>query len=168
MQEKFLFQSIPREKFRQDLRMSTAIAFYEYLLIILPVGLYVLLEAWQRPDCLTNIQSPDWTLLYQSPEWSIATIFIAFNSFSILSKTLQELNLRPTPFVRIIALVGILIIAFALLNADHSMHLDNNGKRDGNITFNWASRLILFIIISIIFFFIVSFSKVLKLNRKQE
>src|SRR5215510_6978040 len=58
-----------RPAFSKEAAQACLSACYEYLLITLPVALYVVLEAIHKGDA---------TFCLWSPEWAIATIFLAF------------------------------------------------------------------------------------------
>lgn len=121
--------------------LSTAFfsAFYEYLLVTFPVALYVLLEAVHK-------EKADFFLI--SPEWSIATIFLAFQGFSLYVQALRRIG--RTFFEPLIGMLGLYMLATivaASANAFHSLHSNTSPA----IVF----RLLLFVLTSLVFFLLV-------------
>lgn len=62
-----------RKSFSKEFKKGFWIALYEFIIITMPAGIYVFLEAFHKND---------WTYLYSTPEWAIATIFLSFISLS--------------------------------------------------------------------------------------
>jgi hypothetical protein len=111
-------------------------SLYEYLLISLPVAIYVILEALHKNDII---------VLFVSPEWAIVTIFLAFVSLSkYLSSIAKSGKSIFEPIIGIISLFILLIVIAAIVNAKISMDAESNGA----ICF----RLFLFLLTSIFFF----------------
>ena len=89
-------------------REAIACAIYEYLLIVLPVLLYLLMESLHRDD---------WFALWRSPEWSIATLFLAFQAGSLYARKMTKTG-RKLSFdtMSLLALGIVVIISVATLN----------------------------------------------------
>lgn len=99
--------------FSQEFKQGFWIAVYEYLIISLPVGIYVILE------CL---HQNDWTRFVTSPEWSIVTIFLAFISLSRYVSTIKKAGTTVfEPIIGIMSVVILLVIICAILNAKASI-----------------------------------------------
>ena len=113
---------------------------YEYLLIVVPVGVYVALEAIHK-DKLS------WFFL--SPEWAIASIFLAFQTCALyikyLDRTHKKLN---NNLIYLLLIFAFILSITATINAFISLE-DNNWK---TILF----RTIHFILTSVLFSFFVS------------
>jgi hypothetical protein len=119
---------------------------YDYLLVIVPVGLYVALEALHKGE-------PEFFVT--SPEWAIATIILVFQAMAGLFEDLA----RPERSLarggaRIEALVALVIIVAASVNAYMGMN--------GGGPLCLAVRLILFGIVSVGFFLFVGGTRFLK------
>jgi hypothetical protein len=114
-------------------------AVYEYLLVTMPVGLYVLLEAVHK----------NWYgYFFLSPEWSIATIFLAFQGVSLYIRGAKNLAAKISPAAMgIIALAAVLIIIFASINAYQSL-----AHQTAMLV---TARMILFAATSIVFVLLV-------------
>jgi hypothetical protein len=90
-------------------------ATYECLLVILPVGFYVGLEAIHRHDRL---------FLLSSPEWSIATVFLSFQGVALyrsnLRRTGKPLQEDTFDFLQMLVLIITLSAAIvAYLSLEH-------------------------------------------------
>ena len=127
-------------------------AFYEYLLITVPVGLYIGLEATHHYN---------WGLLVRSPEWSMATIFLLFQGLSLYLRHLTGAGAKVSSVsVGLMALTSLLITAFTLVNAYTSLEADKNTP--GAIVF----RLGLFLLTSMGFVLMVAGAKLYHLKRE--
>jgi hypothetical protein len=70
----------------------------EYILVTLPILVYVLLEAFAHANPL---------FLFTSPEWSIATIFLTLQMIRICLEGLRDVTGRLLNHLLVIALVAI-------------------------------------------------------------
>lgn len=139
---------MPRNKAGQ----AILTAFYEYLLITIPVGLYIGLEATHQHH---------WPLLIESPEWSMATIFLLFQGLSLYVRHLTGTGAKVSAVsIGLLALVSLTITAFTLINAYTSLEPDENTR--AAIIF----RLGLFVITSVGFIVMVSGAKLYHLRRE--
>jgi hypothetical protein len=127
-------------------------AFYEYLLITVPVGLYIGLEAFHHHS---------WSLVIRSPEWSMATIFLLFQGLSLYVRHLTGAGARVSGVsIGLLALISLLITAFTLVNAYTSLDPEHN--TNSAIGF----RLGLFVITSLGFLIMVSGAGLYHLERE--
>jgi hypothetical protein len=126
-------------------------AFYEYLLITLPVGLFVTLDASHK-------QEPHF--LWHSPEWAIATIFLLFQGLSLYVRLLSNSGAKVSPTsIGLLALVSLPITALTVINAYRA--LDEHGNTPGSI----AIRLTLFGLVSAAFLLLVGGAKFYHLRK---
>lgn len=126
----------------QDLNFKKVIlpAIYEYLLIVLPVFIYVAMEATHN----------GFIYLLTSPEWAIASIFLCFQASALYIKGLLRIGQKINGvFIGILFLFSMIIIIFATLNAYLSLDHTNNTP------LIIILRLILFTISSVYFFILV-------------
>lgn len=94
-------------------RSAVLVACYEYLLVTLPVGLYVTLEAIHRERFL---------FLVVSPEWAIATIFLAFQGVTLYARNLKAAGRKISwHWVGILSLFALVTIFGASINAFESL-----------------------------------------------
>ena len=127
-------------------------AFYEYLLITIPVGLYIGLEA---------IHEHHWISMVHSPEWAVATIFLLFQGVSLYIRHLSSAGARIAPVsIGLLALISLTIIAFTVINAYTS--LDPQQNTSSAIIF----RLGLFVITSLGFLLMVAGAKLYHLKQE--
>ena len=121
-------------------------SLYEYLLVILPVGLYVLLE---------SIHKDDLSYLITSPEWAIASMFLSFIAFReyITSIRKSKRNARE-PFLKLMSIISLLMTSTALVTTIFSIFYDN--------IFLVVFRVLFFILLSIIFLSIVVSATLIK------
>jgi hypothetical protein len=84
-------------KFRTIIRLAI-----EYLLITLPIIIYVTLEAIHQGDAV---------YLLQSPEWSIATIFLSCQTVRLFLEGLERDRGRLVGVVLVVALVVLIVVA---------------------------------------------------------
>lgn len=84
-------------------------ALFEYLMIVLPVGMYVGMEAYHHHH---------WMLMLESPEWAIATIFLSFHGAVLYVKHLKSSGreLSETTLL-LIGLAVVVVIFAAVINA---------------------------------------------------
>lgn len=114
-------------------------AIYEYLLVTMPVGLYVTLETVHRGHL---------AYFFFSPEWSIATIFLAFQALSLYIRGVKGMKARLSPAsMGILALGAVLVIVFASINAYQSL-----AHETGMLI---KLRLSLFLLMSLLFLLLV-------------
>jgi hypothetical protein len=89
--------------------MAFLYTLYEYLLIVLPVALYVLLESRGHPRVLCAMLA--------SPEWNMATILLGFQGESIYRTHLErQTRSLPTPIIGLIMLFVLVIVVLAANN----------------------------------------------------
>ena len=123
---------------------------YEFILTVLPVGIYVSLEALHKHDIY-------W--LFFSPEWAIASIFLAFQTYALCFKRYSEAKFRlNTDFNLLLFVLAIIITICASINAYISLEYEYWSK----IGF----RIALFFLTIILFFFLVM-SAILKSEEKR-
>lgn len=134
--------------FTEDFKKGFWAAVYEYLIITLPVAIYVFLDAYNKND---------WPYLYKSPEWAIATIFLSFISLSRYLASIGK-SRKPVfePVIGIIGIIILLIIIASTLNAKISTEL----KPDSYAAIFF--RLVLFTIATIIFFILMTGTRLIK------
>jgi hypothetical protein len=139
--------------FSDVFKKSLWAALYEYLITILPVAIYVGLEASHKHD---------WTFLFLSPEWSIATIFLSFISLANYASAILKSGVRVYgPILGIIGIFQLLIIILATINANNALALHELTAKDSPTGSN-IFRIILFITSSIVFFIFITGEKMLK------
>lgn len=127
-------------------------AFYEYLLITVPVGLYIGLEAFHQHS---------WSLVIRSPEWSMATIFLLFQGLSLYVRNLTGAGAKVSgASIGLLALISLVITVFTLINAYTSLDPEHN--TNGAIVF----RLGLFVITSLGFLMMVSGAELYHLRQE--
>ena len=137
---------------RNKTGLAILTACYEYLLITIPVGLYIGLEA---------IHEHHWISLVQSPEWAVATIFLLFQGVSLYIRHLSSAGARISPVsIGLLALISLTIIAFTVINAYTSLDPQQNTKPA--IIF----RLGLFVITSLGFLLMVAGAKLYHLTQE--
>jgi hypothetical protein len=114
-------------------------AFYEYLLIMLPISIYVLLEANHKYSI---------SYFFTSPEWAVGTIFLVFTStFTYYKDVIKDKDkLVNEHLLNLYPLIGIITTVLATLNAHWSMSGETNWLIFGRI---------LLLIFSTIFFFLL-------------
>ena len=116
---------------------------YEYLLILLPVSIYVGIEAMHTGP----------RFFYTSPEWSIASIFLNFQAIALYYRRLNNSNRKINADFLLILILGVVAITIlSSLNAYASLtEIDTNGKI--------ALRICLLAVSSLFFFVMVLASK---------
>ena len=126
-------------------------ALYEYLLITVPVGLYLTLEASHRHQ---------WSWLWRAPEWAVATTFLLFQGLSLYVRHLRSSGATlSSTTVGLLALVSLIIMVLTLVNAYPALAEENNDVS------SIAFRLGLFGIVSFGFLALVAGAKLYQLNR---
>lgn len=96
---------------RRKATVGSAVLFsaYEYALIVLPVGLYVLLESLEG-------KTPTHSFTY-TPEWNIATIFLVAQGQSLYRFETEDMGRRRSrPSVGLLALAAIVVIVLSVSN----------------------------------------------------
>ncbi len=130
---------MPSHVVRLHLKRDLIPAIFEFLLIILPIFIYVTIEAMHKQN---------WWYLLTSPEWAIASIFLSFQAAAIFLKGQTNTGLRINgDFLGLLFLAVITISIMATLNAYSSLH---------NASENYTGVIIrlAFLIVSVISFFI--------------
>ncbi len=134
--------------FSPHMKQAALSALYEYILITLPVAMYVGVEAHYRDH---------YGHLVASPEWAIATIFLTFQAANLyqahLHKTLRRVS---DTWLGLVWLAATLLIFLASINAYKSMETNSGGAI--------AFRLFLFILSSLGFLFLVTAAKLVHLR----
>lgn len=135
------------KSFSPSFKIGLWTALYEFLIITMPIGIYVILEVLHKDQ---------WDILYQSPEWSIATIFLAFISLSRYRSSLEKVR-KPIiePIFGIISILTLTEIIAATINVNLSLVHEDDHPHNGIIAF----RIVLFIIVSLQFILLVTGSK---------
>ncbi|WP_299336334.1 hypothetical protein [uncultured Psychroserpens sp.] len=127
---------------------------YEYLLIILPVSIYISLEAMHKHD---------WTYFFKSPEWGIAIIFLSFQGVALYLKSLSSTNKKINHnFIGLLFLIVVVVTIAAILNSFISLDYKENNFMKISI------RITLLFISSASFFILVLSGKKNELNKKNE
>jgi hypothetical protein len=117
---------------------------YEYLLILLPVAIYVGIESMHR----------GFFHFIRSPEWAIASIFLSFQGTALYFRHLNFSDRKPNfDFLGVLLLGVIAITITSTLNAYAS--LDDLHNTDGKVVL----RLGLLLLSSVAFFILVFASK---------
>ena len=110
---------------------------FEYLLLVIPIAIYVMLEALHKHD---------WHYFFKSPEWGIATIFLSFQGVWLYFKSLIGKNRKINHnFLGLLFLLVVIITVAAILNSFISLDPVYNNRR------NIIIRLILLIAASVSF-----------------
>jgi hypothetical protein len=129
-------------------RQASLTALYEYMLVTLPVGMYVLMEAVHKHDLL---------YLARSPEWSIATIFLSFQGASLYQKELKKMGRGISETVSgLFGLAALCVTVTASIVAFLSMHADS-----AMLLF---VRLFLFVLSSLAFILMVGGATLIRLR----
>jgi hypothetical protein len=141
---------VNQEKISAHGKRAVVFAFYEYLLVTLPVAAYVALEAFHKKD-------PGF--FWCSPEWAIATIFLSFQGISLYRENLKKTGRQMSDAIfGIFALGSLVITIIASINA--------YGSLDENSTSSILFRLVLFIVTSLLFLLLVSSAKLAYFQRE--
>ena len=136
-------------RFSDNFRRGFWTALYEYILVTLPVAIYVMLEALHRKE---------WIVLLTTPEWSIATIFLSFISLNRYRSALEKSGRKIfEPIFGLISILTLILIVGATLNAYLSMEEESGGAI--------FLRITLFLIASLKFIILVTGSKLLHISK---
>lgn len=129
-----------------EFKKSILFSFFEYLVVLVPIAIYVFLEAVHKHDLY---------FFFQSPEWAIGIIFLSFISINKYVQTCyKSYKSALQESLNIYSIFNIIIIVFATLNAVWSIEKDTNILQ--------TCRLILFIFASLIFFIFMTNSKLIR------
>jgi hypothetical protein len=129
-------------------------ACYEYLLVTVPVGLYVALEAKHAGNV---------SLFVTSPEWAVATIFLLFQGISLYFRHLNSTGARVSAInLSLLCLISLVIMTITVVNAYTS--LDEPENTGGAI----GIRSLMFVSVSAAFLIMVSGSKLYLLRREEK
>lgn len=127
-----------------DFTKAVLPTIYEFLLILLPVAIYVTLESMHK--------QPGY--FFRSPEWAIASIFLSFQGTALYIRHLETPHKRINfDFLGLLLLGVITITVTATLNAYASLDLIEN--TNGKV----ALRIALLLLSSLVFFILVLASK---------
>lgn len=123
--------------------IGTAIAstVYEYLLIIVPVALYIILHSWSTPQ-------PVWHF-FHSPEWNMATILLAFQGQSMYRSLREKHTNRPRAYVAGLITLYVLVTVVLAVSA---IWVVLTGTSRGGSALTWM----LFFLSSLSFLFFIS------------
>jgi hypothetical protein len=129
-------------------------AAYEYLLIVVPVGLYVALEA-TRKDRLA--------IFWTSPEWAIATVFLLFQGLTLYIRHLSRTGVRLSATkIGLLGLFSLIGTTTTLINAYRSL------DEHDNTAVAIFIRLIFFVVVSCAFFLFVAAAHLYSMRKKEE
>ena len=141
-----------RPAFSREAAQACLSACYEYLLITLPVALYVVLEAIHKADA---------TFCLWSPEWAIATIFLAFQGHALYRRHLARTGRKLSdPMLGLFGMATLVVTVLAAINAYASLHENTIPAA--------AFRLLLFGLASATFVSMVSGAKLAHLNAERQ
>ena len=98
---------------------SALYTIYEYVLIVLPVALYIFLAA------MADARTPH--SAGSSPEWNIATIFLVAQAQSLYRLHIEATGKRLShPALGLIASATLIVIVFAATNIQISLHMQTD------------------------------------------
>lgn len=125
-------------------KTSVGEALVEYLVLVLPVAIYVGLESYHKHE---------FAYFYESPEWAIATVFLQFQGAYLFIKhsTKRRAGKLSEWRVTLLSLVALMIVVASAMNALDSMHEESKEKV--------AFRAALFFFTTIQFLVLVAASK---------
>ena len=133
-------------KFSVEFKRAFLFAFFEYLIILAPIAIYVFLE---------SVHKHDWTFFFLSPEWAIGTIFLSFISINKYVQSCYSTSKQSIQdALNIYSLLNIMIIVLATLNAVWSIEEESS-------VLCWC-RGALFLFATVIFFLFMVNSKLNK------
>lgn len=118
--------------------------FYEYILIVVPVLIYVSLEATHK----------GFFYVVKSPEWAIATIFLCFQAVSLYTKGLMHTGKKLNGVVLSILYLGAMLMIIASTITAYVSLEDKT-----NTTTQIIVRMSLFLASTLGFFILVCSSK---------
>ncbi|MBN8865821.1 MAG: hypothetical protein J0H92_20780 [Sphingobacteriales bacterium] len=137
------------KQFSENFRKGFWTALYEYLIVTLPVAIYVMLEA---------IHKKSWIVFITTPEWSIATIFLAFISISRYRSSLEKSGGRIfEPIFGLISILSLILIVGSTINAYLSLEEETISAI--------VIRIVLFIVSSMKFLVLITGSKLLQQSK---
>lgn len=140
---------------RSELIDASTGALYEFVLLTLPVALYVALESFVKED---------WSYFISSPEWAIATIFLAVQAVTLYFKNLSRVGLGTNGRVLGgLVMLTLIIVVVSSVNAVESLRAHG----DGSLAALWV-RLALLLFSSAMFFALVGSGRYISLKRRKE
>jgi hypothetical protein len=128
-------------KFTPSFKSSLSKTFYEYIQIMLPIAVYVFLEANHQNSV---------SYFFTSPEWAIGTIFLSFNStFNYFKDIIKKEGVKINEhLLSLFPLIALIICVFATLNAYWSMSKENSLLIIGRIALLFFSSIIFFLLMT--------------------
>lgn len=133
---------------------SFSVIAYEYLLVTVPVGIYVALEATRKNEL---------AILWRSPEWAIATIFLLFQGLSLYIRHLSSTGAKlSAATIGLLALIGVVITTTTLINAYRTLDAQENTKLAIFV------RLALFVFASVAFWVFVAAAQLYFIKKERE
>jgi len=128
-------------------------ASYEYLLITVPVGLYVALDATRKNEL---------EIFWESPEWAIATVFLLFQGLTLYMRHLGRTGARLSPTrIGLLGLIALIGTTVTLVNAYRSLDARENTMLAIFV------RLAVFVVVSCAFFIFVSAANLYSMRKDQ-
>lgn len=129
-------------------------ACYEYLLVTVPVGLYIALEAKHEREV---------SLFVTSPEWAMATIFLLFQGISLYFRHLTSTGARVSAInLSLLSLISLVVMTVTVVNAYTSLsEAENSGGSIG-------VRVLMFVVVSAAFLILVSGANLYSLRREDK
>jgi hypothetical protein len=129
-------------------------ACYEYLLVTVPVGLYIALEAKHDREI---------SLFVTSPEWAMATIFLLFQGISLYFRHLTNSGAKVSAInISLLSLISLVVMTVTVVNAYTSLAaFENTGGSIG-------VRLLMFVAVSAAFLILVSGAKLYSIRREDK
>jgi hypothetical protein len=129
-------------------------AIYEYLLVTVPVGLYIALEAKHEHEA---------SLFLTSPEWAVATIFLLFQGISLYFRHLTSTGAKVSGInISLLALISLVVMTVTVVNAYTS--LEESENTGGSI----GIRLLMFVAVSAAFLILVSGANLYSIRREEK
>lgn len=129
-----------------EFKKALLFAFFEYIIVLLPIAIYVYLE---------SVHKQDPRFFFKSPEWAIGIIFLSFISVNKYVQTCYKNSQKALQeSLNIYSLLNIIIIVFATLNTVWSI--------EGGTKTLLICRVFLFVFASLIFFVFMVNSKLIK------
>jgi len=136
-------------RFTKEFKGGFIYALQEYFNIVMPIAIYIALEA---------IHKNSWLYVLDSPEWSIATIFLAYISIGRYRIAIERSGRKIfEPIFGIMALVSLLLILASVINAYVSIEHESSQTTSLIIT-----RIFLGLFSSIQFFILITAVRTLK------
>lgn len=125
---------LPMNDLARRVAKSLMASFYEYLLVVSPVLLFLMLDSVARNN---------WSVLISSPEWSIATIFLAFQGRTIHRRCMAGRRVSDN-WLALIDLAAVFITVASSIDAYISL---SQNPQDQSPIF----RLSILIVVSVLF-----------------